>query len=137
MAFVTDLEVYDALPIPNDALDRGGVEMLRAGVVDEELFVTARRAFADPAHWGYVLADVTRRLAALYAAEGTFAEAKASAAIAGAFAHSLELSGAAKPASRRAKAAPRAKVRAKSKPSSRSTSKSNPVARRKGVRAKP
>jgi hypothetical protein len=135
MAFVTDLEVYDALPIPNDALDRGGVEMLRAGVVDEELFVTARRAFADPAHWGYVLADVTRRLAALYAAEGTFTEAKASAAIVGAFAHSLELSATAKPASRRTKAAPRAKVRAKSRSTSKSTSK--PVARRKGVRAKP
>jgi hypothetical protein len=127
MAFVADLEIYDALPIPNDALDKGGVEMLRAGVVDEELFVTARRAFAEPAHWGYVLADITRRLAALYAAEGDFTEAKASAAIAGAFAHSLKLSGTAKPAGRRAKPAPRTKAKSNSKP----------PARAKRARAKP
>ena len=127
MAFVADIEIYDALPIPNDALDKGGVEMLRAGVVEEELFVTARRAFAEPAHWGYVLADITRRLAALYAAEGDFTEAKASAAIAGAFAHSLRLSGTAKPAGRRAKPAPRTKTKSKPKPS----------APRKRARAKP
>jgi hypothetical protein len=127
MAFVADLEIYDALPIPNDALDKGGVEMLRAGVVEEELFVTARRAFAEPAHWGYVLADITRRLAALYAAEGDFTEAKASAAIAGAFAHSLRLSGTAKPAGRGAKPAPRTKTKSKPKPS----------APRKRARAKP
>ena len=127
MAFVADLEIYDALPIPNDALDKGGVEMLRAGVVDEELFVTARRAFAEPAHWGYVLADITRRLAALYAAEGDFTEAKASAAISGAFAHSLKLSATAKPAGRRAKPLPRPKTKSKPKPS----------APRKRARAKP
>jgi hypothetical protein len=124
MAFVADLEIYDALPIPNDALDKGGVEMLRAGVVDEELFVTARRAFAEPAHWGYVLADITRRLAALYAAEGDFTEAKASAAIAGAFARSL---------GRRAKPAPRTKPASRTKPKS----KSKPPAPRKRARAKP
>jgi hypothetical protein len=133
MAFVADLEIYDALPIPNDALDKGGVEMLRAGVVEEELFVTARRAFQEPAHWGYVLADITRRLAALYAAEGDFTEAKASAAIAGAFAHSLRLSATAKPAGHRAKAAPRAEPA----PRTKTKSKSKPSAPRKRARAKP
>jgi len=136
MAFFSDHEIYDALPIPNDALDKGGVEMLRAGVVEEELFVTARRVFADPAHWGYLLADVTRRLATLYAAEGEFTEAKVSAAITRAYAKSLSISGTGaprKPAKRRtAKSAPtRAKPQAKSKPSIK------PVARRKRVRAKP
>jgi len=133
MAFVADLEIYDALPIPNDALDKGGVEMLRAGVVDEELFVTARRAFQKPAHWGYVLADIARRLAALYAAEGDFTEVKASAAIAGAFAHSLRLTGTARPAGRRAKPAPHAK----SAPRTKTKSKSKPSAPRKRARAKP
>ncbi len=139
MAFVADLEIYDALPIPNDALDKGGVEMLRAGVVEEELFVTARRAFAEPAHWGYVLADITRRLAALYAAEGDFTEAKASAAIAGAFAHSLRLSATAKPASRRAKAELRAEPAPRTRPAPRTKtkSKSKPPARAKRARAKP
>jgi hypothetical protein len=136
MAFFTDHEIYDALPIPNDALDKGGVEMLRAGVVDEELFVTARRVFADPAHWGYVLADILRRLATLYAAEGDVTEAKVSAAIAGAFAKSLRASGTgAKRKSVKRQAAksarPRTKARAKSKPSTK------PVARRKAARVKP
>jgi hypothetical protein len=133
MAFVADLEIYDALPIPNDALDKGGVEMLRAGVVDEELFVTARRAFAEPAHWGYVLADITRRLATLYAVEGDFTEAKVSAAIAGAFAHSLRLSGTAKPAGRRATPASRTKPA----PRTKAKSKSKPPAPSKRARAKP
>jgi hypothetical protein len=136
MAFITNHDIYDALPIPNDALDKGGVEMLRAGVVEEELFVTARRAFADPAPWGYVLADITRRLAALYAAEGDFTEPKASAAIMRAFAESFRASGAGaapKPAKRRLAKSARARVkaRAKSKPSTK------PVARRKRARAKP
>lgn len=126
MAFITDHEVYDALPISNDALERGGVELLRAGVVDEELFITARRVFAESAHWGYVLADITRRLAALYAAESDLTEAKVSAAIAGAFARSLRSKAGAKPSTR-----PRAKARAASK----STTKA--ATRRHGARAKP
>jgi len=140
MAFITDHGIYDALPIPGEVLDKGGVEMLRAGVVDEKLFVTARSAFADPAYWGYVLADMTRRLATLYAAEGEFAEAEVRAAIAGTFAASLrtpEAGAARKPVRRRtAKSAAkparsRIKAPAKSKPSTKS------VARRKGARAKP
>ena len=116
MAFISNHPIYDALPISNDALDKGGVELLRAAVVNEELFVTARCAvFAEPAHWGWVLADIARRLASLYAADGDFAEAKVSAAIVRAFTRSFYRSG----------------VRAKSKLSSRT------VARRKGACAKP
>ena len=63
--------IYEALVIPTDALDKGGLEILRAGVVSDELNVTARRAFKDPAQWGDVLADITRHLALLYAAEDT------------------------------------------------------------------
>jgi len=107
-----------------------------------------RRAFTDPAHWGYVLADITRRLAALCAAQGELTEVKASAAIVGAFARSLRASQtgtARKPARRRTTkstakstaksiakfAGPRRKTPARPKPSTR------PVARRKSVRAKP
>ena len=126
-------EIYDALPIADDALDRGGVELLRAGVVDEELFIMARRVFAEPGHWGHVLADVTRRLAALYAAESDFTEAKVTTAIAATFARSLrsKAGAARKPAKRQPTARPRAKARAKSKPIAKA------VARRKGARAKP
>src|SRR6516165_6605740 len=89
MVFRTDYEIYDALPISNDALDKGGLELLRAGVVNEELFITARRVFAEPAQWGYVLADITRRLAAIYAAESEFTEAEVGGTIADAFDRSL------------------------------------------------
>jgi hypothetical protein len=134
MTFRTDYDIYDALPISNDALERGGVELLRAGLVDEELFIMARRVFAEPAHWGYVLADVTRRLAALYAAESDLTEAKVSTAIAATFARSLRSGAGAvrKPAKPHpAKATrPHAKARAKPKPSIKA------VARRKGARAK-
>jgi uncharacterized protein DUF5076 len=144
MAFTGDHKIYDALPISNDALDRGGVELLRARVVDEELFVAARRvAFPEPSHWGWVLADITRRLASLYAADGKFTEAKVSAAIVGAFARSFRGSsaGAVRPSSHagegreRAKSArprtkARSKLRVKSKPSTKA------VARRKNARAK-
>jgi hypothetical protein len=146
MAFVTDHEVYDALPISNDALERGGVELLRAGVVDEELFITARRVFAEPAHWGYVLADITRRLATLYAAEGDFTEAKVGAAIAGAFARSLRSkAGAAQPPSyppphagegrKGVKPAKSMRPRAKARATSKSTTKA--ATRRQSARAKP
>jgi Domain of unknown function (DUF5076) len=142
MAFVTDLEIYDALPIPNDALDKGGVEMLRAGVVEEELFVTARRAFADPAPWGYVLADIVRRLAALYAADGDFTEAKASAAIAAAFDESLRRSGtaaaprAAKPKAAKPKPAKSVRSRSKARSKAKTSESTKSPARRKRARAK-
>lgn len=136
MVFSTNPEIYDALPIDNDALDRGGVELLRAGVVDEELVVTARRVFVDPEHWGYVLADVTRRLATLYAAEGNLTEAKATAAIAGAFAQSLSTSGVGavrKPAKRPTVKSARSRIKARAK----SKLSTKPVARTTGVHAKP
>ncbi len=51
-------EVYDELPLPSEALAQGGVEMLRADMVEDELFITARRVFDDPRQWGGLLADV-------------------------------------------------------------------------------
>jgi len=64
-------QVYEALALPDEALAHGGTEILRAGVIDGELYVTARRAFKDPAKWGDVLADIARRLALIYSAEDT------------------------------------------------------------------
>ncbi len=60
---------YYALALPEDALNNGGVEILRAGLIDQRLYVTAMRAFDQPAPWGDVLADVARRIAQLFAAE--------------------------------------------------------------------
>ena len=145
MAFVGNHPIYDALPISNDALDKGGMELLRAAVVDEELFIVARPdVFPGPAPWGFVLADIARRLASLYAADGHFTEAKVTTAIADEFARSFRRLGAsvarvpapraregkegAKPAkSVRSGAKPQVQSRAKSKPSTKA------VARRKGA----
>ncbi|MFY9990864.1 MAG: DUF5076 domain-containing protein [Rhodoplanes sp.] len=73
----SDKPIYDALAIPNEAVANGGVEILRAGLIDDELYVTARHAFKDPAQWGEVLADITRRLALLYSMETDLSEAEA------------------------------------------------------------
>jgi Domain of unknown function (DUF5076) len=83
MAFVSNHPIYDALPISNDVLDKGGVELLRAAIVDEELLVTVRReAFSGtPGFWGFVLADVVRQLASHYAAQGKLTQAEATAAV--------------------------------------------------------
>jgi hypothetical protein len=62
---------YKALDLPPEDTANGGSEILRAGMVDQELFVTARRAFSDPAKWGDVLAEIARRVALLYSAEDT------------------------------------------------------------------
>jgi Domain of unknown function (DUF5076) len=149
MAFVSNHPIYDALPISNDVLDKGGMELLRAAIVDEELLVTVRReAFSGaPGFWGFVLADVVRRLASHYAAGGRFTQAEATAAVVDSFQGSFRRLGAsvarwpsrsaregkegAKPAkSNRSRAKPQARTRAKPKPSSKA------IARRKGGRAK-
>ena len=147
MAFVSDHQIYEALPISNDALDKGGVELLRAAIVDEELVVMARcDAFRGLGPWGCVLADIARRLASLYAANGNLTEAKVTAGILDTFEfsfrrlgastardpdpHRLEGRGGAKPA-KSARSRARVASRAKSKPSTKA------VARRKGARPKP
>ncbi len=64
-------QAYQALALPEEALENGGTEILRAGIVEGELYVTARRAFKDAAKWGDVLSDVAKRIALLYSAEDT------------------------------------------------------------------
>ena len=52
-------------------LSSGGVEILRLGIIDDELYVSALPAFDEPAQWGEVLAEVAERLGAIYAAQKT------------------------------------------------------------------
>jgi Domain of unknown function (DUF5076) len=148
MVFVGNHPIYDALPISNDVLDKGAVELLRAAVVDEELFVTVRRdAFVGHAPWGFVVADIARRLASLYAADGQLTEAEVTAAIADEFTRSLRKFGPRSgryPSPRKWKgkedAKPAKSARSRAKPQDQSPAKSKPstkaVARRKGGRAK-
>jgi len=64
-----DPQIYQALALPEQALERGGVEILRLGIVEDELYVSALPAFKDAGEWGEVLSEVARRLGAIYAAQ--------------------------------------------------------------------
>src|SRR5437879_7459218 len=109
-----DTRIYEALVIPNEALDKGGMEILRAGLVDDELYVTARRVFKDPATWGEILGEITQRLGRIYAAEGEYKAKEVIAAIENAFAAEMGAPVAAprrKPATKRKPAAKRKPAR--------------------------
>src|ERR1700710_404586 len=66
-----DPRIYEALALPEQALENGGLEILRLGIVNDELYVSALPAFESPAQWGEVLAEVAKRLGAVYAAQKT------------------------------------------------------------------
>src|SRR3954464_5541585 len=66
-----DRRVYQALALPEQALENGGLEILRLGIIDDELYVSALPAFKGPAQGGEVLAEVARRLGTVYAAQKT------------------------------------------------------------------
>ena len=65
---MTDKEapVFDALHVPPEAFDKGGVEVLRAVIVDGALHVSLRRAFDDPEAFGMMIADITRHVGRIY-----------------------------------------------------------------------
>jgi hypothetical protein len=89
MTFMVAFNPYDTLPVADEALDRGGVELLRAGLASEELFITVRRAFGTPDRWGEVLANITLHLAALYSEESDLTKDNVIAIVAQTFAQSL------------------------------------------------
>jgi hypothetical protein len=66
---VTDSQapVFDALHVPPEAFDKGGVEVLRAVIVEGALHVSLRRAFDDPEAFGMMIADITRHVGRIYA----------------------------------------------------------------------
>ena len=69
-----NLPRYEALIIPHEALEEGGVEVLRAGIIEGELHVTLRPTFEEPGKWGDLLSEVVRRIAKAYAAAGPVRE---------------------------------------------------------------
>jgi hypothetical protein len=77
---------YDALQSPPSANEKGGIEVLRAGVIEGGLHVMLRRAFNDPRAWGILLADVARQVSRIYAQEKNEEEAQMLACIRDAFA---------------------------------------------------
>ena len=67
-------ERFEALSIPPDALEQGGIEVVRAAVVDGAVSVALRRSFDDPATWGRLLIDLARQAARAYALETGMSE---------------------------------------------------------------
>jgi len=65
---------YEPLLIPPGARKVGGVEVLRAGIAEQNLTMSIRRAFDDPAAWGVLLATAGRQVARIYATEAKFRE---------------------------------------------------------------
>jgi hypothetical protein len=63
------MATFDPLHVPPTALEHGGVEVLRAAIVEGGLHVSLRRAFDDPQAWGMVIADVARHAARIFARE--------------------------------------------------------------------
>jgi hypothetical protein len=125
MSVPGDNQAYDALALPNEALTVGGVEILRAGIIQDDLYVMARRAFKDPARWGEVLADIARRIALYQSAEDTdLTEQEILTVIEQAFVADL---GATKvPSVPRAKSAKGKKAKAKTPPAKSKTAKKAP-----------
>src|SRR3989454_12546344 len=68
------MATFDALHVPPTALEHGGVEVLRAAIVEGGLHVSLRRAFDDPEAWGMLIADVARHVARIYAGEKQMSE---------------------------------------------------------------
>lgn len=70
-------ETFEELEIPLDALEQGGIEIVRASIVDGAVSVALRRAFDDPATWGRLLIDLARQAARAYAMETDISEEEA------------------------------------------------------------
>lgn len=68
---------FEALNAPPDCLEKGGVEVLRASVVDGAVSIAMRRSFDDPFTWGVLFADLARHAARIYALETELTEEQA------------------------------------------------------------
>ncbi len=65
---------FEALSAPPGAIEKGGVEVLRAAIVEGGLHVALQRAFEEPDAWGILLADVARHVGRIFAAEDGVSE---------------------------------------------------------------
>ena len=72
---------FEALGLPPEILEKGGIEILRASVVDGAVSIALRRAFDDPFTWGVLLVDLARHAAQVYAMETEISEEEAMEAI--------------------------------------------------------
>jgi hypothetical protein len=71
------MATFDPLHVPPIALEHGGVEVLRAAIVQGGLHMSLRRAFDDPQAWGMLIADIARHAARMFANETQLTEEQA------------------------------------------------------------
>jgi len=76
---------FDALNVPPPAIEKGGSELMRAGIADGELFMSIRRGFDDPEGWGRVIAEIVKHVSQIYALETKYNKADAAQRILDAF----------------------------------------------------
>jgi hypothetical protein len=72
---------FHALHVPPEAIENGGIEIVRAVIVEGELHISLRRAFDEPESWGVLLADLTRHIGRMFAAESALTEDQALARV--------------------------------------------------------
>jgi hypothetical protein len=72
---------FEELSVPPDALERGGIEILRASIVEGAVSVALRRSFDEPFTWGVLLIDLARHASRVYALEAGITEEEAFSAI--------------------------------------------------------
>ncbi len=137
------------LPVADEALDKGYVELLRAGLAEKPLFTSLNpHVYSTPDQWGWVLAEITLSLATHYSAGGERSENDVIAAVTEGYKEWLRkylASASAKPKAPKGKAkgltkgltkappkAAPAKLKARAKPAAKSASKA--VTARKGAR---
>jgi hypothetical protein len=133
MSEVETKQGYDALPVPDEPAAHGGVEVLRVAVSDDELFILARPALKDPAEWGEILGEVTRRLGLLYAMGDTgFDEHDVVVAIEEAYAAEMGAKSA-RPQARRASAKPKKRIarKASKKAPNKTTKRQNTIRKKR------
>ena len=111
-----DLPAFEALIIPSEAAERGGVEILRAAIIEGQLHVTLRRTFERPDPWGGLLSEVARRVARIYAADGQLDEGEVVFRI-----HSTFVSASGARSSRGKKSAKKGAARSKKSPKKKRT----------------
>jgi len=70
-------DTFNELSAPPDAVENGGIEVLRASVVNGAVSVALRRSFDDPSTWGRLLIDLARQAARVYALETEMSEDEA------------------------------------------------------------
>ena len=80
---------YDTLSIPPAGKQFGGLELLRAGIIEGHLGLSLRRGFDDPRAWGVVLAGVARDVARIFVNETSISRDDALRAIAATFVEEL------------------------------------------------